>query len=282
MKIGIVGSAERAVAWEANLRPHRSVTEVIIAPTLKDLGKIDACILIDDSDSKLDVLMRAVKAGYHSFLVSKLPLATSTVEKIYHASEESNVMVQFSHWPTLAPASQWMFQTVPKPRFIHIVREISHTDFMERNFDLDYFWIDELAYCIKWIDGATHQVDVKRADLNIKNGGAIHLFLRFDNGATAGIFVTTASAENHHKRVGSDRSFLLDCDVLTQTVRAGQSNGAGHLFFEKKMFDASESAELASTKFLKAIQLKKPTAFGAYDLFRTLKVVDKINKKIAV
>lgn len=282
MNIGIVGTAERAVAWETNLRPHRSVSEVVIAPSLNDLGKVDACILIDDSDSKLDTLMKAVKAGYHSFLVSQLPLDTARVEKIYHASEESNVMVQFSHWPTLAPASQWMFQTVQKPRFIHIIREISHTDFLERNFNLDYYWIDELAFCIRWIDGATHHVDVKRADLNIKKGGAIHLFLQFDSGATAGIFVTTASAENHHKRVGADRSFILDCDVLSQKVRAGRSNGEGHLFFDKKVFDASTSAELASTLFLKAIQLRKPTAFGAYDLFRTLKVVDKINRKITV
>lgn len=282
MKIGIVGPAERAVAWEANLRPHRSVSEVIIAPTLKGLGKIEACILIDDSGSNLDTLTEAVKAGYHSFLVSKLPLDTSKVEKVYHASEESNVRVQFSHWPTLAPASQWMFQTVPKPRFIHIVREISHTDFMERDADLESYWIDELGFCMKWIDGPTHQVDVQRAELNIKNGGVIHLFLRFDSGATAGILVTTASADNHHKRVGADRSFILDCDVPSQTVRAGRSNESGHLFFDKKVFDASKSAELASTQFLKSIQLRKPTAYGAFDLYRTLRVVDKINRKITI
>lgn len=282
MKIGIVGSAERVVAWEKNLRPHQSVSEVIIARTLEDLGKVDACILIDDSETQLETLTKAVKSGLHSFLVSKLPLDTSQIEKIYHASEESNVTVQFSHWPSLAPASQWMSQKIPKPRFIHIVREISHTDFMERSFDLDYFWIDELALCIKWIDGATHQIDVKRADLNINRGGAIHLFVRFDSGATAGIFVSTASAENYHKRVVSDQSYILDCDVLNQSVRAGQSNDEGHLFFEKKMFDSTRAAELASTQFLKAIQLRKSTPFGVYDLLKTLNVIDKINRKISV
>lgn len=282
MKIGIVGSAERAVAWENNLRPHQSVSEVVIARTLDDLGNIDACILIDESDTQLETLGRAVKSGYHTFLVSKLPQNSSGVEKIYHASEESNVMVQFSHWPSLAPATQWMAQKVPKPRFMHLVREVGHTDFMERNLGFDNFWIDEVALCIKWVDGATHQVDVKRTDLNAARGGAIHLFLRFDSGATAGIYVSTSGAENYHKRVVSDHSYMLDCNVLTQTVRAGQANAEGHLFFEKKVFDASRAAELASTQFLKAIQLKKSTPFGAYDLLRTLNVVDKVNKKISV
>ncbi|MDX1618185.1 MAG: hypothetical protein R3224_05330 [Balneolaceae bacterium] len=282
MKIGIVGSAERAVAWEKNLRPHQSVSEVIIAKNLKDLGTIDACILIDDSETQLDTLTDAVKAGYHSFLVSKLPLDRTRIEKIYHASEESNVTVQFSHWPSLSPATQWMSQKVTKPRFIHIVREIAHTDFMERDFEFDYYWIDEVALCISWIDGATHQVDVKRTELDTDKGGAIHLFLRFDSGATAGIFVSTASPRNYHKRVVSDHTFMLDCDVQSQNVRAGQASGAGHLFFEKKVFDPSRSAELASTQFLKAIQLKHSAPFGAYDLLRTLHVVDKANKRIGV
>jgi len=282
MKIGIVGSAESAVAWEKNLRPHQSVSEVVIAKRLNDLGKIDACILIDDSESQLETLLKAVKTGFHSFLVSRLPQNTAAVEKIYHASEESNVTVQFSHWPSLAPATQWMTQKVAKPRFMHIVREIGHTDFMERNFPLDYYWIDEVALCITWIDGATHQVDVKRTDLNASKGGAIHLFLRFDSGATAGILISTATGENYHKRVVSNHSYILDCNVLTQTVRSGQANSEGHLFFEKKVFDASKAAELASTQFLKAIQLKNATPFGAFDLLRTLNVVDKVNKKIGV
>lgn len=282
MKIGIVGSAERTIAWEKNLRPHQSVSEVIIAGTLKDLGKIDACILIDDTGDQLEILMKAIRSGRHSFLVSRLPLNSSEIEKIYHASEEANVMVQFSHWPTLAPASQWMAQKVPKPKFIQIVKEINHIDFLERNFDLNYFWIDELAFCMKWIGGSTYQVDVKKAGIGVENGGAIHLFLRFDSGATAGIFVTTASTENHHKRIASNHSYILDCDVISQTVRAGRPNNTGHLFFEKKLFDGSKSAELAATQFLKAIQLKKPTPFGPYDLLKTLNVVDKINKKIIV
>lgn len=280
MKVGIIGSAERAVAWEKNMGQHPSVTEVIIARSLQGIGPIDACVIIDDSESNLDILLEAVKTGYHCFLVSRLPQDTPKVEKIYHAAEESNVAVQFSHWPSLAPASQWMVQKIQKPRFIQIIREIRHSDYLERDSNLPYYWIDELAFCIRWLNGAIHHVDVNQTSRAATRGGAIHLFLRFDSGSTANIYVTTVSNRNNHVRTASDNSYLLECNVLEQNVRMGQTNDNDHLFFKKKMFDASRSAELASTQFLKAIQLKKTTPFGAYDLYRTLTVVDKINKKL--
>lgn len=282
MKIGIIGSAERAVAWEKNMGQHPSVSEVVIARSLHGIGPVDACVIIDDSETNLDTLLKAVKAGYHCFLVSRLPLNTSKAEKIYHASEESNVLIQFSHWPSLAPASQWMFQKVQKPRFLQIIREIRHTEYLERDTDMTYYWTDELAFCIKWLNGATHHIDVNQTNLDTHDGGAIQLFLRFDSGATANIFVSTTSDRNNHKRTASNHNYLLECDVLQQNVRAGQTNEDRHLFFQKEAFDASQSAELAATQFLKAIQLNKPTPFGAYDLYQTLKVVDKINKRLKI
>ncbi|MFH5833040.1 hypothetical protein [Halalkalibaculum sp. DA384] len=282
MKIGIIGTAERAVAWEKNMGQHPSVSEVIITRSLDDLGTADACVIIDESDTNLDTLMEAVKAGYHCFLVSRLPRKLPNIEKIYHASEESNVAVQFSHWPSLAPASQWMIQKIQKPHFIQIIREIGHTDFLERDNIPSYYWIDELAFCIKWMKGAIHQVDVNQTKQAGRLGGATHIFLRFESGSTANIFVNTASHRNNHIRMASDASYILDCDILEQKGRIGKVSDGDRLFFQKKLFDASRSAELASSQFLKAIQLNRPTPFGAYDLYRTLKVVDKIGKKLTL
>ncbi|MDX1637474.1 MAG: hypothetical protein R3281_05870 [Balneolaceae bacterium] len=282
MKIGIIGTAERAVAWEKNLGHHSIVNEVVIARGLEGIGPVDACIIIDESDTNLVTLLDAVKAGYHCFLISPLPHNLDAAERVYHASEESNVVVQFSHWPTLAPASQWMFNNVQKPRFIQIVREIAHTAFLERNQDFSYYWVDELAFCIKWMDGITHQVEVNKTQLRTEDGGAIHLFLRFDSGATANIFVTTISDRHHHRRTVSNYSCVMECDVTDQSVRIGQTNRDQHLFFQRELFDASRSAETAATQFLKAIQLKKHAPFSAFNLFRTLKVKDKINKKLTM
>jgi hypothetical protein len=169
---------------------------------------------------------------------------------------------------------------VQKPKFIQVVREVEHTDFMERDNDFSYYWIDELALCMQWIDGVIHSTEVNQTNRIANEGGAIHLFLRFNNAATANIYVTTVANRNNHKRTASDASTILDCDVLAQSARAGQTNDGGHLFFKKKIFDASRAAELAATQFLKAVQLNRPTPFGAYELLKTLKVVDQINKKL--
>lgn len=280
MKIGIVGPAERAVAWEKNLRPHHSVKEVIIAPRLQDLGSVTACLILDESDKQLDILLQAIQKGLHSFLVSKLPTGLPSVEKIYHAAEEANVLLQFSHWPTLAPASQWMSKKIAKPKFIQIIREVSHTQFLEMKFNMEDFLIDELAYCLKWIDGAVHHIDLKTVRLQSESMHALHLFLRFDSGASANIYINSCSQENTHKRLASDHTYLLDCNVLSQTVRLGQENADGHLFFEKQSFDASKAAELSATHFLKSIQMKKPPLYSGYDLRKLASEIDKIKKRI--
>lgn len=278
MKIGIVGSADRAVAWENHLNPHGSVTEVVIAPSLKDLGAVDGCFLLDDTDNPLETLNQAVRAGMHTFLISKLPLEQEAVEKIYHTAEESGVRIQFSHWPTLAPASQWMAQKVNKPTFIQVAREINYTDFLEMDQDLEFYWIDELAFCLKWIDGAVHHIDINKTDLSGTNAAGLHLFLRFDSGATAAIFINTGSAHNRHERFAANQNFVLTCDVISQTVRCGHAGG--HLYFEKQSFDPSKAAEQAAVKFIKAIQLNKPTLYNPYDLLRLSNVMNKVRDRL--
>lgn len=281
MKIGIVGPAERAVAWEEHLRPHRAVEEVIIAANLKDIGNVDACLLFNESENQLETLLKSVQLGFHSFLISPLPTDYKTIEKVYHASEEANVLLQFSHWPTLAPASQWMANKIKKPTFIQIVREISYTHFLEMNYNIDYLWIDELAFSLKWVDGAVHSIDLKTVDLQGNAIYALHLFLRFNSGATANIFINTCAPENNHHRLAADHAYLIDCDVEKQLVRIGQENEGTHLFFNKQHFDPSKAAEMAVTQFIKAIQLKKPTLYTGYDLLKLAKEIERIKKRLA-
>lgn len=281
MKIGIVGPAERAVAWEKHLRPHRLVSEVAIARHLSEIGEIDACFLLNDKPDRLQHLLETVKAGYHTFLVAPLPTDTQQVEKVYHAAEESNIRLQFTHWPTLAPASKWMAKKVSKPTFIQVTRKISHGEYLESRYDFDYYWMDELAFCLRWINGAVHHLDLKTVKLSENNIYSLHMLLRFDSGATANIYVNVASAASEHHRLAANNHFLLDCNVLEQTVRLGQENDNGHLYFKKQSFDASKAAELAALEFIKSIQLKRPTIYNGYHLLELNKTMDKIKKRLA-
>jgi predicted dehydrogenase len=280
MRIGIVGPAERAVAWENHLRPHRSVSEVVISAKLSEIGDVDACLLMDESTKNLDQLLTAVKAGYHTFLVAPIPTNTKQVEKVYHAAEESNVLVQFSHWPTLAPASKWMSKKIAKPSFLQINRELNYSKFIESDHPFEYYWIDELAFCLRWINGSVHHIDIKTVELSEQHLYVLHMLLRFENGSTANIFINVTASKSRHHRLAASNHFILDCNVLEQTVRLGEENGDGHLFFNSESFDASRAAELAALDFLKSIQLKRETVYNAYHLWKLNKTIDKIKKRL--
>ncbi len=282
MKIGIVGPAERAMAWEKHLRPHRSVSEVTITSKLNDIGNVDACLLLDESDQRLQHVLEAVKKGYHTFLIAPLPTDRREVEKVYHAAEESNVLLQFSHWPTLAPASKWMSKKIAKPSFLQITREINHTEYFESGHNFDYYWIDELAFCLRWINGAVHHIDLKTVSFTEDQLYLLHIFLRFDSGATANIYINAAAAESNHHRVAADRNYLLDCNVAEQSVRLGeQKNEQRRLYFNQQSFDATKSAELASLEFIKSIELNRPTIYNGYHLMELTKTMEKIKKRLA-
>lgn len=280
MKIGIVGSAERAAAWEEHLRPHQSVSEVVLSAKLQGIGDVDACLIIDETEQNLEQLLAAIKMGYHVFLIAKLPVRKEMIEKVYHSAEEANVLVQFSHWPTLAPASQWMMQRIQKPNFVQVNREISYTDFLEMERELDDFWIDELAFCLKWIGGAVHHIDIKKTDITATDSCAIHLFLRFNSGATAGIYVYTCALENRHRRIAANHTQLTDCDVISQRVRLGKPGQADTVYFESKTFDPSRAAELGVTRFLKSVQINKPTLFNAFDALQLCNTLERVKKRM--
>lgn len=280
MKVGIVGPADRAVAWEKHLRPHKSVSEVAISANLKGIGDIDACLLLDETENRLQHLLKAVKIGFHTFLIAPLPTNTPLVEKVYHAAQESNVLLQFSHWPTLAPASKWMAKKVSKPSFIQVIRELSHSEYIESGHDFSYYWIDELAFCLRWINGAVHHIDLKTVELTNNRLYALHVFLRFDSGATANIYINTASAQNNHHRLAADKNFILDCDVIEQTVRQGEEHDSGHLYFNRQSFDATKAAELSAMEFLKSIQLNRSTIYNGYHLLELTKTIDKIKNRL--
>jgi hypothetical protein len=281
MRIGIVGPADRAVAWEEHLRPHRTVSEVVIAGELSEIGDVDACLLMDEHSENLDRLLTTVKAGFHTFLIAPIPTHTKQVEKVYHAAEESNVLVQFSHWPTLAPASKWMAKKIEKPSFLQINRELNYSEFAESNHPFEYYWIDELAFCLRWINGSVHHIDLKTVELSEQHLYALHMMLRFESGATANIFVNVTATHSRHHRLAANNHFILDCDVVKQSVRLGEENSAGHLFFKSKSFDASKSAELGALEFLKSIQFNRETIYNAYHLWELNKTIDTIKKRLA-
>lgn len=274
MKVGIIGPAKRAVAWENHLAGHRSVSEIVIAADIDKATAIDACVLLHDD---LNEALQAIKNGIHCFIVAKLPTDIAAIERLYYTSEEAGVRLQFSHWSTLSPAAQWISNQIPAPSFIQTNHWIDHTYFLENDITLHSLLIDDLAYCLKYINSSVHQISHNNSKLS-SNPIATHLMLRFDNRSTACIYINTAADENHHQRFISDNNFLIDYEVKPQRIRMGRKSNEGPLFFDHKKFDPSTTAEQAVIKFLKAIQLKKPTLYNGYDLLHLAKTIKKIRE----
>ncbi|MEX0720228.1 MAG: hypothetical protein WD059_06140 [Balneolaceae bacterium] len=280
MKVGIVGDAERAVAWEQHLRPHRIVHEVDLSPNIQAVGKVDACFLIDDTAENLTKLMEGIQLGLNCFLISKPPEDKHMLEKIHRATKEAGVYVQLSHWPTLAPATQWMMNRVNRPAAITIIREVNYSQFSNLENEFKQLWMDELGLCLKWVDSGIHHLEAKEINLGNKQPLLIHLFLRFDNGTSADIQIYAGGGENRHQRIIATKQEVLECDVPSQNIRVGRLNSGDRLYFEKKKFDPATSAEKASLIFLKSIQMNKEPAYTSYDAYQLAVQVERIEQRL--
>ena len=280
MKIAIVGDASRSHAWEQHLMPHNIVREVIMSPTISGINKADACFLLDDSSDNLDTLINTLQKGLHTFLVSRLPMQVAKLEKVSRIAEEARVLLQFAHWPSLAPATQVMMSNLSKPTFIHITREISHNQSFESEIELEHLWVDEVGFCLKFMDSGIHHIEAKQLTIHPDRHLGIQLFIRFENGGSAGIYINSGSNQQHHKRVVTDGRLLMECDVQQQTVKKGRMNSSNHLTYSKEEFNPAKSAEKAALQFLKAIQLGKEPIFTIHDLLKLSRTSEKIRARI--
>ncbi len=280
MKISIVGVKERATAWEKHLRKLSIVKEVVITSNLQIEDNPDAVLLIDDSNEKLQRLLNSIKAGHHTYLISKLPTELSLLEKVYHVSEEAHVNVQFSHWPSLSESLNWIQQQVNKPNLIQIKKES-----VPRNYrvideeDFEHDWIDELALVIKWMGGNIHRYEVKPVKLGTMSLG-LNLTLRYENSAVVSMQYLASSVKERHQRVFSNENIMADFNVIKQKVRLHKLNDLNRIAIQEKVFDPSDTAEWSVVQFIKSIQLGQPALFSPFDALQTARAVNKIKSLI--
>ncbi|TVQ04879.1 MAG: hypothetical protein EA359_04960 [Balneolaceae bacterium] len=280
MKISIVGEKERAAAWEKHVRKLTAVKEVVITSDLQVADNPNAVLLIDDSNENLQRLLNSIKAGHHTFLISKLPTDPIMIEKVYHASAEANVNVQFSHWPSISESMNWIHQQVKKPNLLQIKKET-----VPRNYrvidseDFEYDWIDELALVIKWMGGNIHRYEVKPIKLGTIPLG-LSLTLRYENSAVVSMQYLASSVKERHQRIFSNQHIMADFNVIKQNIRLHKLNDLNRITILEKVFDPTDTAEWSVVQFIKSIQLGQPTLFSPYDALLTARAADKIKSLI--
>lgn len=276
MKIAIIGKKERASAWEKHLRKLTIVTEVIITRTLTEDKEISAVLLIDDSADCLTNLLKSIKYGNHTYLISKIPTDLELLETIYHTSQEAGVNVQFSHWPSMAESMNWIRQQISKPELIQIKKETVPPNYRAKESDdFQSDWLDELALIIKWLGGNIHRFEVKPIQIHHHLLG-LNLTLRYENSAVASIQYLGTATNETHQRIFSNRIAIADCDIIQQKVRLYTLNDMNKVTVREKKFDPSDTAEWSVVQFIKSIQLSQPTLFSPYDALQTAKAYNRI------
>jgi hypothetical protein len=281
MKVGIVGDALVTTAWEQRLQQHSVVREVILVKKSEHLPSIQACIIVDSSDSAYDEAALAIRKGIHTFLVSRLPIRREQIERLYYFTEEAGVHLQLAHWSSYAPASQWIQTKIPNPDYIHIDRHLPLTQYNRYDANFSQLWIDDLAYTLKMIKSNVHRVDVGVSGIRGTKAPHIQFFMRFDNGGVAGISIHTTSSESTYKRTFCDSFHTVEYDVLKQQVLYSSQDSSGHVFQEKKVFDEEEPADRALTLFLKCVQTRTQPEYSIFDSLKLTRIIQQIEEKLA-
>lgn len=281
MKIGLVGDKIQTAAWEQRLQKRASVNEVVITGDIEHLGHaINACILLNPSETSYDQAALAVRKGYHVFLVSKLPVNRRQVERLYHYAEESRVGVQLAHWATFNPASQWILNHIKEPETIHIERSLTHSQFKRYDNDFRNLWIEDIALILKLIPYNVHRVDASFGGIHREVAPQLQLFIRFDNGSIATLFVQTSAQNPRHIRFITGRNTSAEHNVAQNELMVGRKTPVNDIYFEHIHTAREEPADRALSLFLKSVQMKEDPVYSVYDGLKMTKILETIEEKI--
>jgi len=279
MKFLIAGEAERGQQWERYLRKKESVTEVIVTPVYQG-ESVDGIVLLDESDSRLDTLLELIRNGVPSYLVSTLPLDTKKLQVIFHASEESNVSVQFSHWPSFSPMTRWVRKNLSEtPLLVDIRKTVRGRTFPDPNRFLSA-WIDEVAFILSLQTSSIQHITALPVRFREKDLG-LHLTLRFDNGSVGSLHYLSVSGSESHQRVIQSKSSLITCDVDTQKAICYKPGEDFKLLNSvNASFDPSETAEISLDAFIRSIKTHKQSGFSALQVLRLAQLKDRITAQL--
>ncbi len=278
LRIGILGPAERAAVWEQRLRPHASVREVILSDTLPAIGAVDACIILEENEHRLDLAQQVIRSGIHTFIVGKLPTDRPLAERLYRISEESGTVLQFSNWAFFNPTTQFMMANIRRPDMLHFQREYSFNTYREIRSSYASYWQEDVSLILKWMDSQIFKIHVNRIPFGEEETLSLQVFMKFDNGATASLYCGMSHNENRHVRFASDSHLAAECDVGHKTVRLIQHQGVKSPIADLRNFEKEEPAKIAVTQFLKAVQMRAPASYSGYDLLRFTTVMDSIQR----
>ena len=279
MKMGIIGPAERASVWEQRVRHIQSVSEVVTTERSAYLGPVDACIFLDESRNKYEKLLDLIRKSVHVFAIVPLNIDSEMALRLFRSAEESRVQVQFAHWATFTSLTEWMTEQIPNPRSLYFSRVLPRSVFLGYQTGFNHLWLEDIALCLSWISSEVHRIET----IPVRHGGeelALHLHIRFDNGATGTVYVSTLGSDVRHERMASDNKMSIQANVLENHVRLAHVTAEERLAVEQKKIEQREPASTALLRFIKSIQMRLDPPFSVYHLLRLSRTLEGIQSQL--
>src|SRR5690606_14690516 len=215
LTVGLLGDADRNSTWEQYLRPHPSVEKVVLTKTLKAVGKVDACIILNEKDA-LQQAYTLLRQGIHCFIVGKLPTDLPMLTRLQQTVEEGRTILQFANWSYFNPVSLWMMEQIQKPRVLHFSREVNYKK-AEAGTKLDHLWIEDMALALRWVNSGVYKIEAQSVGPQTQTISR-NTYIQFDNGSSASLFHTLHATENRHVRYITDDRMILETNVIEKNV----------------------------------------------------------------
>ena len=278
LTVGLLGDADRNSTWEHYLRPHPSVEKVVLTKSIKAIGKVDACIILNDHEA-LQHALTLTKQGVHCFLVGRISTELPALVRLQHLSEEAGTTLQFANWSYFNPVSLWMIEKLPKPGIVHINRHVSSKS-LDATVKLDHHWMEDLALVMRWMHSGVYRFECNSVALPHQTITR-NTWIQFDNGATASMHHTLHAAADRHVRFASNDSCLLEADILKKSATATYFAQTGSPTVETHDFADELPVAQALNRFLKAILMKSRSEYGIHDVVRFVQTIAKSNATVS-
>lgn len=278
MNIAIVGESTRTAVWEQHLRALSHVEEVTISGK-PVYDRVDGCIIIQDAESRLSIVEDCVRWGVHVYLVSQLPTDLPKLEKISRLAEEAGVRVQFSHWPSYSPSTQWTKKLITRSQLTQIRKEISASEFSHSNRSFDQHWLDEIGFILAFHRSEIRFVHARPVFLSNMMTG-LDLTLVFEDSTLASLQFSIVGAEEFHQRMLSTQELMIDTNVGRQFCRQITVNDKQRVSIQSKSFDPKHTAEQSVSHFVASIHTGRRPDFGIYDAVRLIRAFEKVRSQL--
>ncbi len=273
MKIGILGPEHMAMTWEKHLRLVSDVREVVIAPELKLLRNMDACLILSDAvltPGPSGALLEALKHHCHILWVAPLPTDLNEISRWHETSEEAGVKVMFSMWAHYSPATRWLFNHISNPKKIHIHREWPGPRHTPDTHTLYRIILEEISLCLEWTQKRPVKLEGDLDFFPIRGSTMAHsmkqLHIRFSGDARASILLNPFGLENRHSRFVTGNHMAAVCQINEHLIKKWLFHGNASHTPELMRFDYREPARHLISHFIRSVRSGEQPLFGISEL----------------